>query len=178
MSNRAWPEAPNAYAAVTSILPNLCGILAAFSSGYFAAVIVSDSPILKSTYSLAPFGNPSWLSISIPIQKYLGISIVCLIVLIFMFLSISQSVAALMLRFDPQNYFGEPNPPTEILDFWSAKRQIATSRALLLFHLGLPFFGLSLVLLLDGVLLTIPLYATIFWLIHTTVRAVREQKVD
>ncbi|MNJ57675.1 hypothetical protein D3C77_532740 [compost metagenome] len=49
------PEAPNLFAAVTSTLPALCGVLAAFFSGYFAAVYVADSDDLKLSVTLTPY---------------------------------------------------------------------------------------------------------------------------
>jgi hypothetical protein len=166
MEDVGWPEAPNAYAAVTSTLPTLSGILAAFSSGYFAAIIVSDSAALSSCFTLAPFMNPAWLALEIPVSKKAAIGFTSVATLITLFYSIVQSVAALMLQYDPSNYEGKTNPPPVVQTDWRTRRQSATSNALRLFHIGLPLMALSLALLLDGPILTTFLYVICYWLVR------------
>jgi len=164
---RAWPEAPNTFIAVTSTLPTLGGILAAFVSGYFAAVVVSDATILSETYILAPALYPDWAECPVDVQRAVPISSVCVAALIVMLGSIIQSIAALMLKYDLTQYDGPENPPDAIQKSWKVKRQSATARALILFHISLPLMSLSLALILNGWLLTLLLYAIFFWLAYT-----------
>lgn len=166
MSPRQYPEAPNAFIAATSALPTLVGIFAAFVSGYFAAVIVSEATILSTTYVLAPALYPGWVEWPVDVQKRVAISFVCITALIVMFGSIIQSIAALMLKYDQTQYDGNPEPEQEIQTDWKAKRQLATAKALILFHISLPLMALSLALILDGWLLTLLLYTIVIWLVH------------
>lgn len=173
-AHREWPEAPNRFNAVTSTLPVLCGVLAAFVSGYFAAVIVSESSIFMEPYVLAPLINPEWCAVPVPVTKRIAISVACVIALALMLGSIIQSIAALMLKFDSAHYEGPPDPPPEVQASWKAKCETASSYALVLFHLSLPMLVLSLILVLNSWVLTLLLYIAAVWFLYTAFSALGE----
>jgi hypothetical protein len=173
-ARREWPEAPNVYVAVTSTLPTLCAVLAAFVSGYFAAVVVSDAKTLSEHYVLAPLIYPDWVVFVVPIERRIAISVVCVAALAVMLGSIVYSIAALMLKYDPSNYEGAANPPPTVLVSWKEKRESATSRALILFQFSLPLMMFSLALILNGWLLTVLVYLVSLWLMYVAYSVIHE----
>lgn len=170
-----YPAAPNAYGAVTTMLPNLCGVLAAFASGYFAAVIVSDAALLTASPRFDPLVLSDLWSQDIPFQRKTAIAIVSMLALVALVRSLISSVAACMLHYDAATYDGGSTPGSGVTQAWLDQRRVATEQALRGFHVAVPLMALSLILLLDGALMSLCLYATGFWLINTLLKIWNER---
>lgn len=162
VGHNTWPEAPNLYSAVTSTLPALCGILAAFFSGYFAAVYVSDTKSLTQLYIISPLIFSDHWQFTLLITRKIAISLVCVAGILMMFSSISQAMIAQILYYDKDNYEDASAVDDEMLLRWKQDRLFAISKCLFIYHLSLPTLALSLALLMDGAILAALFYLIIY----------------
>ncbi|MGC3965303.1 MAG: hypothetical protein QM803_18845 [Rhodocyclaceae bacterium] len=164
--SKHWPEVPNPFGAVSATLPVLCGALAAFSSGYFAAVIVAEAPHLATGYHIPILGSDPVRLFGAAVTKRYAISAVSLLAIVVLLWSILRTLVAQMYHYDAGIYDDTAEPPVPIQARWRNQKRRATSHALICFQFGVPLVFLSLVLLLDENALTAALALCLVWLLH------------
>lgn len=174
--SKSWPSAPNTYGAVVTNLPVLCGVLIAFSAGYFVAIIVAEWEPLSYKYTITPFLFPNFYEWKFPIERRIAIGIATMLSSLLLLVSMLSAVSAQMLNYDPATYDGKVQPNAVIKAYWNKERSKTMSRSLLFFHFSLPALTLSLVLLLDSWILTLSIYGIIFWTVNWALKAWREKK--
>ncbi|HCC81669.1 MAG TPA: hypothetical protein DEQ25_10430 [Methylophaga sp.] len=157
------PAAPNAYEAVVSSFPGLCGVLLGFVGAYFVAVTLGTWPKLESTYEAWPLVFSEHFKFSVSVPRRILVSLSCVGAGALLLVSMIKAVSAQMLYCAEQLDNVIDVQHNAMVQKWQSDRDSAVSKAILAFHFAVPTIALSLFFLLDHGLVAAGVYIVFFW---------------